>query len=186
MPRLIGPGFLTVLAVGALLTSGGQALASHVDCGDVITADTTLDSDLIDCPSDGIVIGADNITLDLARHTIDGSAARPQAGIDNDAGHAGVKIEPGRVQGFDFGVRPVRASDGRLRNLTVSDTTTFGISLTDSDRNSGAAMAESRYPTTATTSSRTRSTTTGTKDCACSVRTIRSRTTSSTTTADPA
>ena len=41
-------------------------------CGDVITQDTTLDSDLIDCPGDGVVIGASGITLDLAGHTIDG------------------------------------------------------------------------------------------------------------------
>ena len=34
---------LAVAAVMAL--SGGRALASHVSCGEVITADTTLDSD---------------------------------------------------------------------------------------------------------------------------------------------
>jgi hypothetical protein len=41
-----------------------------VSCGDVITADTTLDSNLVDCPSNGIVIGADDITLDLNGHRI--------------------------------------------------------------------------------------------------------------------
>ncbi len=30
------------------------ALANHVQCGDVITQDTRLDSDLVDCPGDGI------------------------------------------------------------------------------------------------------------------------------------
>ena len=43
-----------------------------MNCGDEITADTTLDSDLIDCPNNGIVIGADGVTLDLNGHTIDG------------------------------------------------------------------------------------------------------------------
>ena len=41
-----------------------QASAGHVSCGDTITTDTTLDSDLLDCPSNGIVIGAADITLD--------------------------------------------------------------------------------------------------------------------------
>ena len=31
----------------------GRALASHVGCGAVITTDTTLDSDLVDCPNRG-------------------------------------------------------------------------------------------------------------------------------------
>ena len=73
MPRLVCAGFLTALALALLLALGGsQALANHVQCGDVITQGTTLDSDLIDCPGDGLVIGADNITLDLNGHTVDG------------------------------------------------------------------------------------------------------------------
>ena len=43
-----------------------------MSCGDTITTDTTLDSDLVDCPTNRIVIGADNVTLDLNGHTIDG------------------------------------------------------------------------------------------------------------------
>ena len=70
----------------ALLPS--TAIATHVSCGDVITQDTTLDSDLVNCPGEGVVIGASGITLDLAGHLIDGargpfSSAR---GVDNRAG----------------------------------------------------------------------------------------------------
>ena len=56
----------------AMCFGAGQAQASHVACGDTITADTTLDSDLVNCPSNGIVIGADDITLDLNDHTVAG------------------------------------------------------------------------------------------------------------------
>ena len=83
MPRLIGPGLLTLLTVVTLLVSGSQALANHVRCGDVITQDTTLDSDLIDCPGDGIVIGASDITLDLGGHTVDGDGVGCGGGIAN-------------------------------------------------------------------------------------------------------
>src|SRR5437868_5489743 len=58
-----------LLAFGALLA--GPAFATHVTCGQVITKSTTLDSDLTNCPGDGVVIGANNLTLDLNGHTID-------------------------------------------------------------------------------------------------------------------
>jgi hypothetical protein len=50
----------------------------------VITTDTTLDSDLLDCPGHGIVIGAPGITLDLNGHTVDGDGdpRPPHLGCD--------------------------------------------------------------------------------------------------------
>jgi len=36
-----------------------------VRCGDTITHNTKLTNDLRNCPTNGIVIGADNITLDF-------------------------------------------------------------------------------------------------------------------------
>jgi hypothetical protein len=67
-----------------LMVGTGQALADHVECGEVVTRDTTLDSDLIDCPANGIVIGADDITLDLngtkgGTETSRGGASGPAA-----------------------------------------------------------------------------------------------------------
>ena len=50
----------------------GATRSKPVACGDTITASLKLDHDLTDCPSNGIVIGADGITLDLNGHTIDG------------------------------------------------------------------------------------------------------------------
>ena len=91
MPRSFGVVFLAALIAWALLAVlAGQALANHVQCGDVISQDTTLDSDLIDCPGDGLVIGADGITLDLGGHTVDGDGVGVfcDSGIKNDpSGH---------------------------------------------------------------------------------------------------
>jgi hypothetical protein len=39
--------------VGLMALSGEPARASHVSCGAEITADTTLVSDLVDCPNTG-------------------------------------------------------------------------------------------------------------------------------------
>ena len=57
------------------LASAHPAAANHVQCGDVITQDTTLDQDLV-CPTSGdgpasLRVDADDVTLDLAGHTID-------------------------------------------------------------------------------------------------------------------
>jgi parallel beta-helix repeat protein len=93
-----------VLAATILLAlAPANALATHVSCGDTITTDTTLDSDLIDCPGNGIVIGADNITFDLNGHTIDGTSSSGD-GVANVA-HLGATIEGGTIQGFSVGVR---------------------------------------------------------------------------------
>jgi hypothetical protein len=96
---------LALVVAGLTVLGAGQALANHVRCGDTITTDTTLDSDLVNCPNNGIVIGADNITLDLNGHTIDGDAAvvDPCAGfcdngVDNTAGHSGVTIQGGSIR----------------------------------------------------------------------------------------
>jgi hypothetical protein len=124
-------------AIAALLVlSVGSALASHVSCGDTITQDTTLDSDLIDCPSNGIVIGASNITLDLGGHLIDGPnpapielADFPPDGVSDRAGYSNVTIQNGRIQEFQNGVdfggyRPeageTPSSSNTVRGLSIS------------------------------------------------------------------
>src|SRR4051812_20471300 len=102
------------LALAAFLIPGsGHAQASALSCGATITADTKLDSDLVNCPSDGLFIGADNITLDLNGHTIGGDGVPAGScldegicdlGISNESGHAGVTIKGGAVRDFDIGV----------------------------------------------------------------------------------
>jgi parallel beta-helix repeat protein len=140
MRKLLGPLLAVALAAAMLLAlSTGQALANHVQCGDMITQDTTLDSDLIDCPGDGLIIGADNITLDLNGHTIDGTAADDSAGVRDtgpgvDAsgnvlpGYEGVKVEDGAIRGFTYGISGDHASMS-LRRLTVADNTDVGVAL---------------------------------------------------------
>src|SRR4051794_9201688 len=76
---LVGVALSGVLA--ALLASSGAEAASNVGCGDTITTDATLHRNLTDCPNNGTIIGADNITLDLNYHTID-SDGTPAAGCD--------------------------------------------------------------------------------------------------------
>jgi hypothetical protein len=72
-----------------------------VFCGQVLTQSTLVRNDLANCLWDGLIIGANGITIDLDGHTIDGVGLA--AGIRND-GFDNVTIKNGHVQEFDFGV----------------------------------------------------------------------------------
>jgi parallel beta-helix repeat protein len=105
-------------------------------CGDTITSSTKLVTDLVNCPNNGIVIGADDITLDLNGHTIDGDNALGcddfyacDYGVDNTAGHHGVTIENGSVREFATAVFVFGATDNRVRALSSTDNILGGLLL---------------------------------------------------------
>jgi len=142
-PRAVFRVFAVALLVaGATVVGAGTAAARTLGCGEVVTVDTTLDSDLVDCPDEGLVIGADDVTLDLNGHTIDGDGVSPvicpvegqvcDVGVDNSAGHRGVTIQGGSIQQFNAGVLVSGGADGnRLRRLTISQTTSEAIDVGD-------------------------------------------------------
>ena len=134
---------LALVTAGVTVLGSGQALASHVSCGDTITTNTTLDSDLLNCPNNGIMIGADNITLDLNGHTIDGDATLvdpcPEGetcdvGVDNSVGHSGVTVQGGSIRQFALGVLVLSARRNSLRRLSVSRNLFVGIVVGESAR----------------------------------------------------
>jgi parallel beta-helix repeat protein len=136
--------FLLVLIALAVVSVAvaPSALATTVSCGQVITANTTVDNDLT-CPDDGLIIGAHDITLDLNGHAVGGSSIfpscpGPQAGPDfgiEKPGYDGVTIENGFVsgQGFNVGIALNGADRNVIRNITVGDTFCEQISLINSD-----------------------------------------------------
>jgi parallel beta-helix repeat protein len=131
---------LEVAVAGAM--GGGRALASHVGCGAVITTDTTLDSDLTDCPNNGIIIGADDITLDLNGHRIDGDGTEfadcPKkeicdVGVVND-GHDDVTVRDGSAREFGVGAFVGKARHNRVLGISSSRNTFFGFVVALSPR----------------------------------------------------
>jgi len=127
---LVSLAVILALAVaGVMALSGAEAANTQPKCGDHITADTTLHHDLVNCPNNGIIIGADNVTLDLNYHTIDGDGT-PAAGCDPETdfcdfgvlnrGHDGVTVVHGSEREFDIGVFVVRASHNRLLGISAS------------------------------------------------------------------
>jgi parallel beta-helix repeat protein len=119
-----------------------QEPGAGIACGDTITADTTLDHDLTDCPSNGILIGADGITLDLNGHTIsgDGKLVRRcprrqicDVGVGND-GHSGVTVRNGSLRRFATGVIVFAVRDNHLVDISSSQNQFFGFVIAGSAR----------------------------------------------------
>jgi len=95
----------TVGGVVVALTPWSSASAA-VQCGAVLTSNTTLTSNLTcDASGDGLSIGADGVTLNLNGHTITGPGAyaTPYAGV-RAAGHTKVRITNGKITGFQSAV----------------------------------------------------------------------------------
>jgi parallel beta-helix repeat protein len=134
-------GLLASTMVGFLALSGALA-AGEPKCGDTITADTTLHKDLVNCPNNGIVIGADGVTLNLNGHTIDGDgkafAACPRRKICDvgvvTVGHDGVALVGGSVREFDYGALVGNARHNRLLGVSSSRNRFFGFAVFNSAR----------------------------------------------------
>jgi parallel beta-helix repeat protein len=125
---------VTLAAALAVLmgSSSSQARAAEVACGDVITQDTKVGNDLVNCPGDGLVIGADDVTLDLRGHTIDGvgEGTGIAAGAEADViGPTRVTIANGTVRDFADGVGLRHSDASHIRKLTVSGNSHGGIEL---------------------------------------------------------
>ncbi len=117
---------LSALVFAAFTCGSNGALAGQLSCGDTIVVDTKLYADLVDCPGDGIVIGADGVTLNLNGHTIDGSGSGIGPGEwDPGAGvavrfHKGVTVKNGSIREFSQGVVLDNAEDARVQGLTLT------------------------------------------------------------------
>jgi parallel beta-helix repeat protein len=100
-------------------------------CGQVLTQSTVVPHDLRDCPGDGLVVGADGITIDLAGYVVDGVGSG--SGIRND-GYDSVTITNGTLEDFDHGVHlgPGTALN-QVTQLIVQRNQESGIQLTDAD-----------------------------------------------------
>src|SRR4051812_10399576 len=113
---------LALLAVPA--TAGAQQPA----CGATITTSTTLRADLANCPGDGLVIGRDDLTLDLGRRTVDGTGTGVGIRLD---GRRGVKIVGGTVKEFGIGIGLDGARGNRVSGVTLTGHPVRAVDVAD-------------------------------------------------------
>jgi parallel beta-helix repeat protein len=112
-------------------TVGEAPVETAVSCGQVLTQSTLLTNDLLDCLGDGLVVGADDITIDLNGHTIDGTSLG--SGIRNP-GFDSVTIRGGTVREFDYGVLLDRGTAHNIVEEVNSNTNELAsIALSNAD-----------------------------------------------------
>ncbi|MFH1229428.1 MAG: right-handed parallel beta-helix repeat-containing protein [Candidatus Aenigmatarchaeota archaeon] len=139
MKRLV---FFLILGAFLLMNAAFIIPSFATDyCNLIITNDTTLDEDLT-CSSNGLIIGADNITLDCAGHSITGDGS-PGYGINN-IGYDYITVKNCIITGFSnsdldapfsAGIRYYEGADyGAIINNTVTSISE-GISLYSSSNN---------------------------------------------------
>ena len=130
MNRAATIALLLAAAIGG--STAAPALAGHarpsvVRCGQVISHDTRLSKDLVDCPGTALTIGADHVTLDLGGHLVDGINAAGSDGIAVD-GHDGVTVAHGTVRQFRVnGVAFRDSGRGRVKDVAVRQIGAGGV-----------------------------------------------------------
>ena len=115
-------GILAAAALGCIWMLPAAASANHVACGDTITTQTVLDSDIVCTDSDpvGLVIGADDVTVWLEGNSITGADAVGSDGVaDDGTARSGVSIRGGTISGFDDAI-DLDVSSSSVRGMSVS------------------------------------------------------------------
>jgi large repetitive protein len=118
-----------VLALCLAWPSGASAVT--LSCGDTVTTNTVVDNDIV-CsnPDDiGLIIGADNITVQFAQHTLQGPSVAGGGSIgvtDDGIPHTGVTIRGGTISGFDIGI-DVQSDKSAVKGMTLNGFGAAGI-----------------------------------------------------------
>ena len=129
--RSHGGLFGGAIVISLLAVPGAPAMAADVSCGTVVTTSITLGSDLGPCPGDALIVGADNITIDLNGHVISGTGSG--AGV-RAAQRSGVAVTHGAIQGFHTGVVYDESTNSTVSKLVLRDNVR-GVNLAGSDGN---------------------------------------------------
>jgi parallel beta-helix repeat protein len=155
----VGQRAITIFAAFALFVMSGVVMsvpasaADTIHCGSVITTNTTLHADVGPCLTDGLIINASNITLDLGGHSVIGTftaqSPNPPTNIVDGVGiHlnkvSGVTVRNGSVYHFAVGVRLDGSSGNTVSHLNVHDN--IGILPSDAaDNGDGIALYASNH-----------------------------------------
>ena len=99
-------------------SSSAVPLSTSLSCGQVIKQSVKLTANL-DCKTDGIIVGADGITIDLNGFTLSGPGEKSsKVGVmfaDND----GVTVQgPGTIKNFQAGALFSGGEDNKISRVT--------------------------------------------------------------------
>jgi len=114
-------GVLSVSGLMLAMVAQAPPALGMVACGGTITVNTTLDGDVGPCPANGIVIGADGITLDLNGHKVFGTPTAGEGAGVLVSSHSNVTVKNGTVRLFDGGVLIRNGGHNAVTGITAQD-----------------------------------------------------------------
>jgi len=108
-----------------MVALAGPAAAADPACGATVTTNVVLAADVGPCTGNGIIVGANNITINLNGHSVIGNNTLNTTSVEQvgilGMGHRNVQVRNGTVRNFDSGVAVVKGSKNTVRDLTVRD-----------------------------------------------------------------
>ena len=104
--------------------------AAHVSCGNTLTTNTTLDSDLT-CSGIGLTVGEHNITIDCDGHVIKGTGYAIYGIANNDyyARYDNITIKNCIITGFSGGINFRISNSNTIINNTLHNNRGYGLEL---------------------------------------------------------
>jgi parallel beta-helix repeat protein len=115
---------LAVVAAGVGWAPPSQA-AEVVHCGQVITRSLTVANDVGPCAGDGLIVRANDITVDLNGHVARGAGFANPSSIDSAGVRldsvTGVTVRSGTVREFAVGVLVLHGSGNTISGITAAD-----------------------------------------------------------------
>jgi len=118
---LIASVLIVASSTLALSPARPAAATVAISCGDTIMQSTGLTADIGPCPQDGLIIGADNITLDCNGHTVSGFGTGFGTGIEVPDGISGVTIKNCQVTEFGGNGFNIFSPSNKLLDNTVTN-----------------------------------------------------------------
>lgn len=130
--------FVTCVAISlAVGVSTELARATDLACGQIVTRSVKLETDLW-CPESGLVIGADDVTIDLGGHTLTGPTSLPpnpsSAGVKTQQGLGlkNLRVMNGNIVGFNRGIAIRTAGEVEIRSVNIRSPVSAGIHVVQS------------------------------------------------------
>lgn len=128
-----GDGGFFKIGYGECSVESDVQFADIITCGDNIGNSLTLYDDLPDCEGDGLVITADDVTLNCNGASITGTGTGSGIVIE---GRQNVLVRNCIVSGFETGIALSGGQGNLIKRNTMSDNLQYGIYLTGSIENS--------------------------------------------------